>query len=102
MKYQLVLQWSASSIDDYDTMIAVEDALIEGLRDGSVVDGHDGGSGQVNIFILTNNPMETFGCLEGILKDHDAWPNVRIAYRDLERSEYIILWPKTLSEFRVV
>jgi hypothetical protein len=29
MKYQLVLQWPASSIENYDTVIAIEDALIE-------------------------------------------------------------------------
>jgi len=47
MRYQLVLQWPASSIDDYDSMISIEDSLIEGLPNDSEVDGHDIGSGQV-------------------------------------------------------
>src|SRR5205814_6768761 len=43
MKYQLVLQWPASSIKDYDAMIEVEDALIEKLSKANDVDGHDAG-----------------------------------------------------------
>jgi hypothetical protein len=60
MKYQLVLQWPASSVDDYDSMIAIEESLIEELRGDSEVDGHDAGSGQVNIFIRTGGPAKTF------------------------------------------
>lgn len=50
MKYQLVLQWPASSIKDYDAMIEAENALIENLSAANDVDGHDVGSGEVNIF----------------------------------------------------
>jgi hypothetical protein len=39
MKYQIVLQWPASSIADYDRMIELENALIDGLSESSEVDG---------------------------------------------------------------
>ena len=101
MKYQLVLQWPASSVDDYDSMIATEDSLIEELSSGSEVDGHDPGSGQVNIFIRTDEPTKTFDDVKNILKASDAWTDIRIAYRNLEGSKYTVLWPKNLKEFKV-
>jgi hypothetical protein len=102
MKYQLVLQWPASSVDDYDSMISIEDSLIEGLPNDSKVDGHDAGSGQVNIFIRTDEPTKTFEDVKNILKSRGAWTDILIAYRDLERSEYTVLWPKHLKEFEIL
>jgi len=47
MKYQLVLQWPASSVKDYDDMIRLEEALTKEICHIALVDGHHGGSGQV-------------------------------------------------------
>jgi len=82
-------------------MISIENSLIEGLSNNSEVDGHDMGSGQANIFIRTDNPASAFESIRKILEDCDAWPNVRVAYREVERSEYTILWPKYLREFKI-
>ena len=61
MKYQLVLQWPASSIDNYDTTIFCRLSLIKGPSDDDEVDGYDcRSSGQVNIFVLTDNPARAF------------------------------------------
>jgi len=102
MKYQLVLQWPASSVDDYDSIISIEDSLIEELPSNSEVDGHDAGAGQMNIFIRTDEPTETFEDVKNILEGDDAWTDIRIAYRDLERNEYVVLWPKDLKEFDIL
>jgi len=45
MKYQLVLQWPASSVKDYDHMIWLEEALTKGICHIALVDGHNAGSG---------------------------------------------------------
>jgi len=37
-------------------MIEIEDALIQGLSEGNEVDGHDAGSGEMNIFIRVDDP----------------------------------------------
>jgi hypothetical protein len=57
MKYVFVIQWPGSSTEDYDSMVEIENLLISGLSDGNNVDGHDVGSGEVNIFIETDNPL---------------------------------------------
>ena len=67
MKYQLVLQFAVDSMEDFDRLVALEDGLIEELDEAAVVDGHDFGSGQFNIFILTDGPMPVFGKAHGIV-----------------------------------
>lgn len=101
MKYQLVIQWPATSIKDYDAMVDVEDVLIERLTGLHEIDGHDAGSGEVNIFILTSDYEKAFDEVEAILKGHGLWVDARVAYREIDKSEYTVLWPKGLNEFSV-
>jgi hypothetical protein len=101
MKYQLVLQWPASSIKDYDTLIEIEDVLTEKLDDGSDVDGHDAGSGETNIFIHTDDPEATFKTVKAVIGTRDFWIDARVAYRELTGNDYTVLWPKDLHEFKV-
>lgn len=102
MKYQLVLQWPAASIKDYETMIEIEDVVTENLSEGSDVDGHDAGSGEMNIFIHTDDPVFAFNEVKATLGSRDFWVDARVAYREITKSEYTILWPKDLVEFKVV
>jgi hypothetical protein len=48
MKYQLVLQFAADSMEDFDRLVALDARLIEELDDVATVDGHDFGSGAFN------------------------------------------------------
>jgi hypothetical protein len=101
-QYQLVLQWPASSIKDHDAAIKIEDVLTERLSINSEVDGHDAGSAEINIFIHTNDPKKAFNEIEAILGSRDFWVEARVAYREIAQSEYTILWPKDLTEFKVL
>jgi hypothetical protein len=101
MKYQLVLQWPARSIQDYDALVEIENALIAHLSGGSKVDGHDFGSGEMNIFVMTDRPQTAFDEVKAILGSRELWPDVRAAYREITGDDYTILWPKDLTEFKV-
>lgn len=101
MKYQLVVQWPAGSINDYDAMIEAENALIENLTDVHDVDGHDVGSSELNIFVLTNNVEKALDEVKATLEAKGFWTYARIAYREIGKSEYTVLWPKGLKVFHV-
>jgi hypothetical protein len=101
MKYQLVVQWPAFSMQDYDAMIEVEDLFMEELTSSNEVDGHDVGAEEVNIFVRTDNPQATFDELKNILHGSIYWTDVRVAYRELAKTEYTILWPQSLRKFEV-
>lgn len=57
MTAQLVLQFAkAEDLNNYDKLLRFEEALISLLGRSADVDGHDFGSGEMNIFILTEDP----------------------------------------------
>jgi len=102
MKYQLVVQWPSTSIKDYDAMIEVEGVLIERLSELHEVDGHDAGAGEVNIFIHTNDIGKAFDEVKAALQGENLLAGARIAYREVNKSKYTVLWPDGLKEFNIV
>lgn len=101
VKYQLVLQWSLSPDRDFDFLVEIEDLLIESLSNLHEVDGHDIGSGEGNVFILTNNPLMAFDEVKMALKDSPLWSDLKVAYRGLQENEYRILYPEGLTTFSI-
>lgn len=59
-KYQLILQFPFSGLNDYDSMISFEEVLTAELGNRVLIDGHDAGSGEMNVFIHTNDPKGIF------------------------------------------
>jgi hypothetical protein len=101
MKYQLVLQWPVSSLDSYDSLVEIEEILIEELASDAEVDGHDIGANEMNIFILTDDPKRSFVESKRIIDKTNATSEVRAAYREVTGDRYTILWPPHLNEFTV-
>jgi hypothetical protein len=102
MKYQLVSQFATDSVEDFDRLIALEARLIEELDDVATVDSHDFGSGEFNIFVLTDDPATVFGKAHGIVTSQGVPNALQSAYRDIDGQDYVILWPSSLTEFSVL
>ena len=99
--HQLVLQFAAESLRDYDDLVALEQQLAAELGE-SEVDGHDMGSGEASIFIITSDAPKTFQQLLPVLQRVGRLPEVRAAYRRTDEDHYQMLWPEGSSrEFRV-
>jgi hypothetical protein len=101
MKYQLVLQWPANSIKDYDSMIEIEATLIKTLSKQHELDGHDAGSGEMNIFIHTDDPVAAFAEVTATLGTQDFWVDARVAFRELPSDHFTILWPIGFDGFKI-
>ena len=102
MKYQLVCQWPASAIRDFDALIRIEGLLTQNLTEHHEVDGHDAGSGEINIFIITNDPLGAFEQAKTILGQSGDMDKLRAGYRRVTGNNFTILWPKTLNEFKII
>jgi hypothetical protein len=99
---QLVLQWSSNDISEYNRLLLIEKIIVESLPDNCEVDGHDIGSGEMNVFILTERPKYVFDQLKSVLESEHLLIGVRAAYReDDDSSDYTVLWPTDLHKFSV-
>ncbi len=101
MKCQLVLQFTVSSLQDYDDLVQLEEELSQALREVAKVDGHDVGSGEFNVFLMTDSPESTFRDCFTLLETLNMTDGLRAAYRELGQNEYTILWPSDLADFRI-
>ena len=102
MKYQLALQFPENSIANYDEMIALEDELIEKLGTAAKIDGHDSGSGEMNVFIHTDEPKKVFETIRPVVAKQKLLENLVAAYRDLAGKDYTVIWPIGFTkQFRI-
>lgn len=102
-KYQLVLQWPNTGPTDFDQLVLVENTL-ETRLSGRLgrVDGHDIGSGEMNIFILTDTPEKTFAECRSLIRSSRLASGLSAAYRTVDGEEYERLWPEaSLAPFSV-
>jgi len=85
-------------------VVALEGALMAELPTNLAdVDGHDSGSGEANIFILTSEPNETFERVRAVVSGFSGLEQVlRAAYRRPDAEQYSVLWPPGETAFAVV
>ena len=93
-KYQLVLHFPENAFPSFDAMVNLEDTLIDMLHPDHLVDGHDIGSGTINIFIITKDPKRAFASASKILHSRKLLPVLRAAYRDVDEEVFHVLWPE--------
>lgn len=97
-QYQLVLQLPGTSQDDFDLLISLEESLADALEDTPHdVDGHDFGSGTMNLFIDTNDPAAAFDLAKQTINPAD-YPMLKAAFRSFEEDDYQLIWPENSDE----
>jgi hypothetical protein len=101
MKYQLVLQFPLSESSDFDALIEFETRLTFELGSEHVVDGHDLGSSEMNVFIHTDSPEIAFEKATLILGEHLS-ATIKAAYRAMDSDQYQWIHPANHEgEFRI-
>jgi hypothetical protein len=91
--HQLVIQFPENLFSDFDVLVGFDALLCEVLGDGHDVDGHDTGSGEVNFFVMADDPRAALSEIRAGTGDWLAQHDVRAAARSLDGDEYEILWP---------
>ena len=97
MEYQLVMQLPVSEKTDFDRLLDLEGKLIIGMGDPHLVEGHDLGAGEMNIFVHTSDPIAAFSRVRELVSFGD-FPELRVAYRSVTNDEYTNLWPEGSKE----
>lgn len=100
-KQELVLQLPANSLKDYDTLIKLENAIAAGLENLGEIDGHDSGVGEMNIFVHTDHPKLAFERIRSLIGTKDYMPNLKVAFRDIGKDNFTIIFPADLEHFSI-
>jgi hypothetical protein len=100
-EYVFVIQWGSDSLEDFDAMVRAEEALCDRLTGRHQVDGHDIGSGEMNIFIFTDDVQAAFAEVKAVLQAESRWEGVRVAWRPTAGERHAVPWPESLREFKV-
>ena len=98
-EYLLAIQFDASTPADFERVIGVEELIRSKDIDDAIVDGHDFGMGEFNVFLFTHDPKATLDKIRCILP-HDL-PHYRAGCRCLDLDDYEPLWPPDLKRFAV-
>ena len=101
MDIQLVFQFSVNEATDFDQLLSLENVFQITLGENHLVDGHDFGSGEMNIFVHTNDAESAFeiceSCIPPTLK-----ASLKSAYRLLSGDQYHWICPEnSVGEFKV-
>lgn len=96
MKYLLVLQFTGHALEDFDSLVELEDTITR--KCGPVEwDGHDFGSCEGNIFMGSDEPARAFKAIKEML-GISCLADLRAASGEKEGDQYTILWPPDLKE----
>ncbi len=104
-RYQLVIQFKFRDDDTtlQDQVLTLEDDLMERLDPDVVdVDGHDAGSGEMNLFLFTDEPAAAFAQIKPIMTERSLPDRSAAAYRPTDGEDFVPLWPEGLQDFEVV
>ena len=102
MRYQLVLQLPFNSKADHDFLMELEETITDGLGNSGIVDGHDWGSGEMNIFIHTDEPTLAFERAYFLIQGKTGLEQLTAGYRDFdEADDYVPVYPTGCKRFSV-
>ena len=93
MQYQLVFRFRKSSLERPDDIQLLEHVLAESLGDAVQLDGHDIGPREVNLFLMTPDPVAAFRRSKPALEQLALLEKVTVAYRVEGGARFTVVWP---------
>ncbi len=92
MKYQLIIQFPVTEDFDFDGIIALETRLTLEMGEGYIIDGHEFGAGEINIFIQTDDPEAGYEKAFELVSTN-LISLLRVVYRVKNANEFVWLYP---------
>lgn len=98
-QYQLVIQFSTAGLTqgDIDVLFDLE-GILQDFKGPFELDAHDIGSGEMNLFVQTDNPAAALEAIRPMISVPYPW---RAAYRRTNSETYVPLFPSDLENFAV-
>jgi hypothetical protein len=93
MKYQLVLKFPKSEAADFDWVADMTTRLNNISDESYLFDGHDLRSGEINLYIHTDDPKKALAKTLKAIPPHVS-DQFKAAFRLIEGEDYTVIWPE--------
>lgn len=93
MDYELVIKFWRASLRDEMFLATIESQLRETLGDAVNLDGYDISPKEINLFVQTGDPRQTFRRCRDVLETMGVVQGVSAAYRLVGGASFTSLWP---------
>ena len=90
--FQLVLQFAPWADADLEDLVRLEEQL-SAVVPSDAIDGHDLGSDEANIFILTEDPKSMLSACSPVIREAGLFWKFSAGCRAVDQDEYVRLWP---------
>jgi len=100
MDYQLIIKFWRKSLADEAFLATIEAGLKQALGDKVELEGYDVHRDEINLFMLTADPRQSFRKARDVLERMGVVQGVSSAYRLVGGAKFTSLWPlRTTRKF---
>ncbi len=93
MDYQLVIKFWRRSLEDETFLATIESELKQVLGDTVELDGYDVSKNEINLFMVTADPKQSFRRAREVLERMGLVKGVSSAYRLVGGARFTSVWP---------
>lgn len=102
MDYQLIIKFWRKSLANEDFLATIEAELKQALGDKVELEGYDVSRDEINLFMLTADPRQSFRKARDVLERMGIENGVSSAYRLVGGAKFTSLWPlRTMRKFKL-
>ena len=93
MNYQLVIKFWRQSLEEESFLATVQEELKSVLGDAATLDGYDVSDKEINLFVVTPDPKQSFRRIKRVLESRATMQGVSAAYRLIGGAQFTSIWP---------
>ena len=93
MDHQLVIKFWRPSLTDEDFLSTIESELQDVLGDSAMLDGFDLSAKEINLFVNSPDPRQTFRRVNSVLERRGITKGVSAASRLVGGANFTSIWP---------
>jgi hypothetical protein len=102
MNHELVIKFWRQPLPDEALMSAITSDLKSALGDSAKLDGHDVKDGEINLFVLTDDPRHSFRRVKKVLESKQIEQGYSAASRVVGGAQFTSIWPlRPMKKFRI-
>jgi hypothetical protein len=102
MNYQLVIKFWRKSLEDETIVSKIQSELKSVLGDSAELDGYDIGAKEINLFVVTPDPKQSFRRINTVLEHRGIVQGVSAASRLVGGAHFTSIWPlRATRKFRL-